>query len=86
MKTLTDVKKEYGYVLRWNNGFGFEDGTSIPYRYYLESVYDKNKIEISDPLAIGYIEKVSTNAFRKSANIYEYYSELFEILKVGKKK
>lgn len=80
MKDLRDVKKEYGYILRWLNGGGDESGNSWRYTFYLENVATKERTEITDQEALDYIKAKTTNAFRTSLYIYDNYVGLFERL------
>lgn len=80
MKDLRDVKKEYGYLLRWINGGGDEAGNTWDYTFYLENVNTREKTEITNQKALDYIKKKTTNAFRSSLDIYDNYVGLFEIL------
>lgn len=85
MKDLRDIKNEYGYILRWINGGGDEDGTTYEYRFYLEDVNTHERKEITDIQALEYIAKKTVNAFRSNAFIYENYVELFNILGIEKR-
>ena len=85
MKDLRDVKKEYGYLLRWINGGGDEAGNTWDYTFYLENVNTREKTEITNQKALDYIKKKTTNAFRSSLDIYDNYAELFFILDVPNK-
>ena len=97
MKDTRDIKKEYGYILRWLNGgdeiFGEEkeDRTFdvigfTDYTYYLENDYGKKTI-ITDENALAFIKGKTTNAFRDKSSVfaYENYIELFEIMGIKKK-
>ncbi len=92
MKDLRDVKKEYGYILRWVNG-GSSDGNSWTYSFWLEKCDDQNeRIYISDlegnvfnQAALDYISSKTVNAFRKSFDIYNNYVKLFELMNIDKK-
>lgn len=85
MKDLRDIKKEYGYLLRWINGSGNEAGETFPTTYYLENVDTGERTEITNPEALDFIKKKTTNAFRSSLDIYDNYAELFFILDVPNK-
>lgn len=80
MKDLRDIKKEYGYILRWINGGGDEAGNTWEYTFYLENVITKERNEITDQEALDYITRVKTQGFRSSLNIYDNYVGLFERL------
>lgn len=85
MKDLRDVKKEYGYILRWWNGWWDEAGNYYPYTFFLEDVETREITYITDQKAIDYINRKTTNAFRKWNNIYNDYVGLFEILGIERK-
>ena len=80
-KDIRDVKNEYGYILRWCNGSGYEDGTTYKPRYYLENVETKKWVEITNhKKAIEFIEKKTLTVFRNHINLYDNYIQLFNIL------
>lgn len=85
MKNLQDLKKEYGFILRWANGGGDEGGNTYPYRYYLEDCETNKQTEITNKEAIAFIEKKTLPPFRNSITTYDAHVELFEILGVEKK-
>ena len=86
MKDLRDVKKEYGYILRWINGKGDEGGETFPTTYYLENLDTREHTEITDRVALDYIKMLTTNAFRSRLNIYDNYAGLFDILGIERKR
>lgn len=81
MKDMRDVKKEYGYVLRWING-GSSDGIQWECRFYLEDIETFEQITIIDDAALKFIESKGRDAFRHSLDIYDNYVELFNILSI----
>lgn len=86
MKNMRDVKNEYGYVLRWINGGGDEDGTTYDYRFYLENVDTLEKIDIVNQEALDYISEKTTNAFKRQNELYDAYVGLFKILGINYKR
>lgn len=75
-KDLRDVKKEYGYVLRWINGGGDEAGNTWPYRYFLKCTFTGNKIEL-DHDKFKELVTFPISEF-KGPYAYERYVELFD--------
>ena len=82
MKDMRDVKKDYGYILRWTIPFVDGAGDIVPARYFLEDCVSKERQEITDRVAIQYIKKKTVKAFRGCVDVYENYEGLFEILKI----
>lgn len=92
MKDLRDIKKEYGYVLRWYH-HTIEEGEQEKEDWlYLENINNDEKIEIVNikgviinKEAYDYIISKTYNAFRNNYNIYANYARLFEIMSIEKK-
>lgn len=88
IKHLGDVKKEYGYILRWINPDDRSAGA-----IWLEKVgHSDERIYISDfdgsifhKKAYDYILKKRLDAFRDCANVYDNYVHLFEIMGINVK-
>ena len=65
---------------RWINGFGFEDGTKIPYSYYIEVNGIKlilNAVDVEMFMAKNHL---TTNDFR-GKNETKYTKELYNYCK-----
>ena len=81
MKNRQDLKKEYGYILRW---YDSEVGEGIinTMTYFLESETDR--IEITLKEALDYIAKTTAPRFRDDS-IYEAHIGLFQIMGIEPK-
>ena len=89
-KDTRDVKKEYGYILRWIHDTADESGTIREGAVWLENCNDESDriyIEefskgILDQKAYDYICEKTLLAFRDKINFnaYKTYLELFEIM------
>jgi len=75
MKDRRNLKSEYGYILRWENGGGDENGT-WRYRFWLEG---KDNIPVESKEALALIDKLTVNAFR-GLQLYDAHVKLFEIM------
>lgn len=89
MKDIRDVKKEYGYLLKWITGSS-ENGITVPTVFFLENVdtlervwiRDYNGIKFSE--AYDYICKVTVSGFRsKDAFVYAHYVKLFKLMGIS---
>jgi hypothetical protein len=79
-KKLIDIKKEFGFILRWVNPDS-SDGIEYKGRYYLEDYKTGEEIKIEDEKIIDFIKSKKVVAFRDGLNFdYEAYVELFNML------
>lgn len=86
MKTIQDVKKEYGYILRWINT-EVVDGVEYKGWYFLENVKEyHDTIKIENTEAIKFIDEKRKvgKPFRNDCHVYDNYVKLFEILGIEK--
>lgn len=80
-----DLIKEYGKLLRWNNGGGHESGNTWPYTFYIDNLVTGEQVKVTDKAALAYIKKQTVNNFRNN-KIYECHVELFNILGIEPRK
>lgn len=80
-----DLIKEYGKLLRWNNGGGHEVGNAWPYTFYIENLVTGEQTKITDETALDYIKKQTVNNFRNN-KMYECHVGLFDILGIEPRK
>ena len=80
-----DLIKEYGKLLRWNNGGGHEAGNTWPYTFYIDNLVTGEQVKITDKAALDYIKKQTVNNFRNN-KMYECHVELFNILGIEPRK
>ncbi len=93
MKNLRDIKKEYGYILRWYH-HTIEEGEQEKEDWiYLENINNNERIEIVNVEGIvlnkeayDYIISKTYNAFRNHYNVYSNYIKLFEIMNLNKER
>lgn len=85
MKDISNVIKEYGYVLLWFKNYKDESGNFYPYYFFLSNPKTHEKIVVDNKDALKYIEEKTTDAFRTYSNVYTNYVELFRILGIKAK-
>lgn len=85
MKDISNVIKEYGYVLLWFNNYTDESGNFYPRYFFLSNPKTHEKIVVKNKDALKYIEEQNTEAFRTDTDVYNNYVELFRILGIKTK-